>query len=244
MLPHFFRPSALQDETRFLAWRLGLPQPPPSELMKRGTIAEQVALRGTLAVIGEWVSIPATIPINPASDKGSRYKDWKAWSAATGIDKDAENAIDADTWAEAVGAAQAIRAALPDEFDWQKAGRLDLNVEVPEGFAPAIVGTCDLLLPEAVIDIKVVSNAAERALTWDYQMQVSAYAHMHDRPHVAILAAYPLDTECTRWSTKIVQMERMPIEAIEAQCNRLTLAYRRALASQSFLTDLSLPFKA
>jgi hypothetical protein len=243
MKPHFYRPSALQDEKRFLAWRLGLKESVATPLMKRGSVAEQIALRGILDVEKEWVKIPSTLPTNPASKEGSRFKDWKAWSSHTGIDKDAPNSVQESTWDEAVAAAHAIRAALPDEFQWQVSGRMAVDVKVPDGFSPEIVGTCDLLLPEAVIDIKVVSDANERALAWDYRMQVSAYAHMHGKSQIAILSVFPIDDDCKKWSSKIVEMDLMPMETIEAQCKKLATAYRRAVASQSFLTDLSLPFQ-
>lgn len=238
---NYFRPSCMADEGRFIAWHMGMPVV-PTAAMKRGTLAEQVAMLGSLEVAHSWERIPSSLPLNEAT--GKRYATWAAWQEATGIDPKAENAVDCDTWAQAIAAAKAIRAALPDTFQWQISGQMDVGVNVPEGYAPKIVGTCDLLLPEAVMDIKVVSDPNEFALKRNYQWQVSTYCHMFDRPYGAILAVFPLDKDELVWSSKIVQIDVQPLEAIEAQCSRLTVAHRRALETQNFQSDIEQPYKA
>lgn len=238
--PNYFRPSCLADESRFVSWHLGIPVI-PTAAMKRGTLAEQIAMRGTLAVSDEWQSVPASLPVNP--ETGKRFSTWLAWQESTGIDPKAEKSVDCDTWLQAVEAAKAIRAALPDQFDWQVSGKMTVGVNVPEGYSPQIVGTCDLLLPEAVMDIKVVSDANEYALKRSYQWQLSAYCQMFDRPYGAILAVYPIDEKELVWSSKIVQIDVHPIEAIEAQCGRLTVAHRRAIETQKFICDIEQPHK-
>lgn len=240
MTNYFFRPSALANEQRFLAWRLlGLSSAPSTD-MKRGTIAEQIALRGTAAVEPEWVFVPASLPLNDVT--GKRFATWKAWQEATGINPDADNAIDMETWSQACAAASAIRESLPNEFEWQKPGTLQVSANVPDGFQSAIVGTCDLLLPDAVWDIKVVSDPNPKALEWQYKFQLSAYCWMHDKPNAAILAVFPLDDDKKVWSSKIVEIPVLTMEELDAQCQRLVVAYNRALNVRSFQTDLTKPF--
>lgn len=254
MKKYFFRPSALGNTNRFIASMLLREVVEPSRYMKRGSVSEQIAFRGTTAVEAECVFIPDSLPDNPAT--GKRWATWAAWETAHQVSRSDPRAISKELFNQCCGAAKAIRSAVGEikgQWKWQVKGSCELGVQVPDGYDDGIEGTCDILGEDCVYDVKVVGRVEEssgddgvesrvdsEALWSTYGYQVSSYCEIFKKPKAALIIVFPVDKACLHWDYTTVYYQPKPKQEIVERCESLLKSILRisfGLVSNSSIAE-------